>query len=239
MRSPYGLDVISRCAECRFVETRLFSDLTSPAFGELESIKSTAVYPARALLFLEGERPRGIYIVCSGRVKLSVASDGGKTVIVRIAEPGEILGISAVLTGEPYEVTAETLDPGQVAHIERNDFLGFLNAHGDVAIRIAHALSMELRTTFEHFRLMVLSGGSGAKLARLILLWCRAEGVEDGAGMRVSMTLTHEEIAQAIDSSRETVTRLLATLRGRGLIDIRGSSLIVPSVRALESYIRS
>ncbi len=241
MRSPYGLDVIEHCAECRFVADRLFCDLRPPELARLDAMKSTAVYPRHALLFLEGEKPRGVYIVCSGRVKLTTSSDDGKTLIVRIAEAGEALGISAVISGLPYELTAETLDPAQVVHIERGDFLAYLQDNPAVTLRVASQLSSELRTTYEHFRLMGLSRNAGAKLARLLLLWCRAEGTPlgNGSGVRLSMTLTHEEIAQAIDTSRETVTRLLTDLRGRGLIDQHGAMVIIPDPRALEAFARS
>jgi CRP/FNR family transcriptional regulator, cyclic AMP receptor protein len=78
---------------------------------DVEKIKYASDYPQRAILFVEGQSPRGIYIICTGRVKLSTTSRDGKTLILRIAEAGEILGLHGCVLGKPYELTAETLQP--------------------------------------------------------------------------------------------------------------------------------
>lgn len=93
------------------------------------AVKSPAEYPAGALLFLEKQDPRGIFVLCAGEVKLSISSSAGRTLILRIAKHGEILGLMATLSGNPYEVTAETLHPCQVAFVRRDDFLQFVAKH--------------------------------------------------------------------------------------------------------------
>ena len=61
------------------------------------------------MLFVEGQAPRGIFVLCKGRVKLSICASDGKTLILKIAEAGEVLGLSAAVSGAPYELTAETV----------------------------------------------------------------------------------------------------------------------------------
>ncbi|MGA2459754.1 MAG: cyclic nucleotide-binding domain-containing protein, partial [Terriglobales bacterium] len=78
------------------------------------------------MLFVEGQLPRGVFVLCKGSVKLAISSPSGRTVMVKLAEPGEVLGLSATLSGKPYEVTAETIDPCQVNFVKRDDFLRFL-----------------------------------------------------------------------------------------------------------------
>ncbi|MFI5071875.1 MAG: Crp/Fnr family transcriptional regulator, partial [Terriglobales bacterium] len=75
---------------CPHREDRLFCNLSLPAVQKLGAITSASSYPKGATLFVEGQLPRGVFILCSGRVKLSTTSADGKTLIVRIADPGEV-----------------------------------------------------------------------------------------------------------------------------------------------------
>ena len=120
MLSPYGLDIIESCLTCKVRADRIFCDLPAAALQCFEGIKYATAYPKGAVLFVEGQAPRGIFVLCKGRVKLSICASDGKTLIVKIAEPGEVLGLSASVSGKAYELTAETLDPCQVNFIESN-----------------------------------------------------------------------------------------------------------------------
>src|SRR6201984_2040016 len=97
MRAPYGLEIIETCLSCPHREDRLFCNLPPPAVQRLAAITSAAAYPKGATLFVEGQLPRGVFVLCSGRVKLSTSSADGKTLIIRIAEPGEVLGLPATV----------------------------------------------------------------------------------------------------------------------------------------------
>src|ERR1035437_9225018 len=119
---------------------RLFCDLPASALELIETIKYATAYPKGAVLVVEGQAPRGIFVLCKGRVKLSICSTDGKTLILKIAEPGEVLGLSATVSGKPYELTAETVDPCQVNFVKREDFLRFLKEHSDACLRVAEQL---------------------------------------------------------------------------------------------------
>src|SRR4051812_38157657 len=120
MRSPYGLDIIESCLGCKAREDYLFCDIEPKSLKALESIRSVATYPAGSMLFLEGQAARGIFILCHGRAKLSTSSSDGKTIILRIAQPGEVLGLSATVSGKPYEASGETLEPTQANFVARD-----------------------------------------------------------------------------------------------------------------------
>src|SRR5262245_42646239 len=109
MPSPYNLDLHNSYNECNDRFERQYCNMSASTVNALEAIKFTGVYPKGSLLFVEGEMPRGIFILCSGRAKLTTSSSEGKTLIVKIAEPGEVLGASATILGKPYEVSAETI----------------------------------------------------------------------------------------------------------------------------------
>src|ERR1700740_211617 len=110
MPAAFNFHIIDDCLHCTFREHRLFCDLPNDALQRLQEIKATAVYPKGTLLCLEGQPARGIYVLCTGRAKLSTTSAEGRSIILRVAEPGEVLGLTASLSNGPYEATVETLE---------------------------------------------------------------------------------------------------------------------------------
>lgn len=237
MPSPYNLEVEYNCAECRVRADRLFCNMSEGAVEALDSVKFTGLYPKGSLLFVEGEEPRGVFILCSGRAKLTTSSTEGKTLIVKIAEPGEVLGASATILGKPYEVSAETIEPSQLNFIKREDFLKYLNTHAEACLHTAQQLSEKYHSAQREIRSLGLSQTTSEKLARLLLDWCERGGEQTTKGIRIKVLLTHEEIAQMIGTTRETVTRLLSDFKKKKIVDVKGSSLFVISKPQLENLV--
>ena len=178
--------------------------------------------------------PRGGLVLCSGRVKLSTTSRDGKVLILKMAQAGEALGLSAVISGTPYELTAETAGPCQVNFIDRESLMKMLDKYGELGLHSAQALSREFQSAYRDIHELVLARSSAGKLARLLLSW--SVGRETGASeIRIRSSMTHEEIAQMIGSSRETVTRLLSELKKKELIRLEGSTLVIRNRIALEA----
>lgn len=225
--APYGLTVINSCLTCVMKEEGLFCRLPAEALRDLSTIRQTAFYPRGALLFVEGESPRGVFILCSGQAKLAASSKDGKSITLRLVEPGEVLGLSSVIANGAYPVTAETLAPSQVNFIPRAGFLQFLRAHAEVSMRVAEHLSMELHKAWEQTRLLALAPNARAKLAQLLLVWAGQHGEATPEGVRVSPQMTQEAIGERIGATRETVSRLLADFKRRRLIRVRGGSVLL------------
>jgi len=236
MRAPYGLQIIESCLTCPLREERLFCDLSPRALEGLETISSSATYPKGAILFVEGQEPRGVFILCQGRVKLTASSADGKSLILRIADPGEIVGLPGTICGKPYEVTAEALEPLQANFIPREPFLQFLREHGEAALRVAQMLSEIYHATYREVRYLGLSGSAAQKLARFLLDRAADHHAQKGT-TRFSMTLTHEEIAEMIGASRETVTRLFADFKRKRLLEVKGSTLVITDKRGLQKLV--
>jgi CRP/FNR family transcriptional regulator, cyclic AMP receptor protein len=235
IRAPYGLEIIESCLSCPHREDRIFCDLPPLAAQKLATITSAAAYPKGATLFVEGQSPRGVFILCSGKVKLSTSSADGRSLILRISEAGEVLGLPAAVTGKPYELTADVLEPAQANFIAHEDFLHFLREHGEAALRVAQQLGGTYHSAIAEMRTIGLSLSAGEKLARFLLDLCADHG---GSGeVRLTLTLTHEEIAQIIGASRETVTRLFADFKRKQLLQVKGSTLIVTSKAGLQSIL--
>ena len=234
MNTPYGLEIIENCLSCKLRRKNWFCGLSPDVLKSFSAASHLSTYPGGAILFVEGQLPRGAFVLCSGKVKLSTTSREGKVLILKMAEPGEALGLSAVISATPYEVTAETSGPCQVNFIERETLMRMLEKNGELGLHSAQALSKEFQSAYRDIHELVLARSSAGKLARLLLSW--TVGRENGSReIKIRSSLTHEEMAQMIGSSRETVTRLLSELRKKELIRLEGSTLVIRNRIALEA----
>src|SRR5450755_3446486 len=235
--SPYGLNILDNCLTCPTREEHLFCDLPVPAVQRLNDIKSTAIYPKSAMLFIEGQQPRGVFVLCTGKAKLFTSSSEGKTVITKISDAGDVLGLSATISNRPYEVSAEMIEPGQANFITRDALLHFLREYGEVALRVAEQLSRNYYTAYEGIRTLGLSNSPAERFAKLLLGWAKTPG--NGDPLQVKLTLTHEEIAELIGTTRETVSRLFSQFKKKQIVQLKGASLTIRNKAALEKMVNS
>ncbi|GAC1428005.1 MAG: Crp/Fnr family transcriptional regulator [Terriglobales bacterium] len=237
MNTPYGLEIIDSCLTCKLRKDKWFCRLSPEVLRSFSAASHLSTYPGKALPFVEGQNPRGAYVLCSGKVKLSTTSRDGKILILKIAEAGEVLGLSAAILGTSFEVTAETAGPCQVNFIERDALMRLMEKSGEMGLHSAQALSAEFQIAYRDMHELVLARSSAGKLARLLLSWTigRDAGPNE---IRIRCSLTHEEMAQMIGSSRETVTRLLSTLKKKELIRLEGSTLVIRTGPGSKPWLR-
>ena len=224
---------VRHCVNCDFRSMRMFCSLDEEALADFDLIGVSSTLPRGATLFLENAPNQAVYVVCTGQVKLSCTSKEGRTLILKIAMPGDILGLGAVISGSKYEVTAETVQPTEIKSIRRDEFLAFLKKHGDASLHAAKALSEEYKAAFFDARRLALSGSTAGRLAAVLLDWGRAESCGKSE-MRFTMALTHEELANLVGCSRETMTRMLGRFKREKLIQIHGVSILILSPEKLE-----
>jgi CRP/FNR family transcriptional regulator, cyclic AMP receptor protein len=236
MKGPYGFEVNDNCQTCKLRADGFFCQLPPAALKDLNAIKFMSAYPEKAVLFMEKQATRGIYLLCEGEMKLSVSSSEGKTLILRIARPGEVLGLTAALAGTPHEVTAEALRPAQVAFVRRDEFLRFIARHPEAYPIIAQQLGAQYQTACEQLRNVGLSTSMQERLARFLLEFSAA-GQETKQGTRIKLPLSHQEIGELIGTTRETVTRTLSEFRSQNLVMIQGSTLLIQNRPALENLV--
>jgi CRP/FNR family transcriptional regulator, cyclic AMP receptor protein len=225
--SPYGLEITESCLTCHLREGRIVCDLDQTGLRAFERIKYTTAYPKGAILFLEDQAPRGIFVLCKGQVKLSLGDRNGKTLILKIVDPGEVLGLGATFSGKPYDLTAETITPCQISFVKREDFLRFLKENSEACFKVAEQLSVKYNTACHEVRSLGLSYSAGQKLAKLLLEWSSRNGEVAKTQPCVKLTLTHDEIAQMIGTSRETVTRVFADFKKQHIVQSKGSTLLI------------
>lgn len=212
-----------------------FKSLSPKAMSEFESLATPFCCQGNKVLFTEEQQPLSVFFLLEGRVKLTMNSSEGKRLMLGIAMPGEILGLAAVVTGCPYEITAVSQFPCRIIGLPRKIFFDFLLCHPVAWENSARLLCLEYKRGCEQLRLLGLSLTASIKLARLLLLWS-TEGQRTGLGARIHCSLTHEEIGEYIGLSRETVTRNHKDFKNHELVVQRGSTLVISSLRALEIY---
>lgn len=228
-------DSLEREGFCNSIlsEDRLFQGLAPEVANAFGALKQMGSYPAGSIIFTEGGPPVGAYVLGQGRVKLTVISVKRRSRTVGSAEAGEILGLSATIAGEPYEVTAETLTICEAAFIDRRQFLAFLNHQPEFCFRVVRLLGQHFKDLVERFRRLERNPPAAAKLAHLLLDWAAARE-QSSVGIVLRLPLTHEAIGALIGTSRETVTRTLAEFRRQDIICPEDAAILIRNRAELE-----
>ena len=132
-KTPYGLEIVENCQKCPLRREAYFCNLSAVVLNAFNGISHQTTFPGGATLFVEGQTSRGVFILCSGKVKLSTSSRDGKVLILKMATAGDILGLSAVASGQPYKLTAETAVLCHVNFVQREALLALLERFGEAA----------------------------------------------------------------------------------------------------------
>ena len=182
---------------------------------------------------MEGQAARGVFILCQGSVKLSACSGEPRALITDISAPGDVLGLSAAVSGNAYEATAETMETCRLMFVKRDDFLWLLDEQDGAWAQVSRQLSRSYRAVHRQALVLALSSSAAGKLASVLL---EHPAVYGRPAKRCSaVNLTHEELGQIIGSSRETVTRLLNDFKRKGIVETAGASILIRDCPALEA----
>ena len=200
----------------------LLREIHASTISDLNSIHGRG-----KVLFAEGETARGVYILRTGRAAVSIASSEGRIITLRMAQAGDVLGLNAVLRSSTYDTTVRIVEPCRTDFVPRAQLFELIGTNQAGSQAILKILSHELTELTERTRSLLLLQTTTARLAKLLLEWSKES-------MRIDRVFTHEEIAQMICSSRETVTRLLANLSRRNIIEITSNSILIRDGAALE-----
>lgn len=173
-----------------------------------------------------------MFVLCSGRVKISSATADGKRIILKIAGPGDILGLHAAVSGKPHQASAESLEPCQLTFVKLPDFAQFLKDYPDFCLRVAEQLSESYRAA--HREVTSRANSVSGRLARLLLEWRPSDGTRFGQESRIDLLLSHEQIAEKIGVTRETVSRTFSDLKKRGILRGKRSTWVICNESALE-----
>jgi CRP/FNR family transcriptional regulator len=236
-----------------YMKSEFFSSMSPAALADFDNLVVPISQPANKVLFSETQDNVGVMVIVEGEVKLSINSSDGRRLSLRIARAGEVLGLSSTLSGNGYEMTANTLYPAKIAHLSRQAFLHFMARHPEVYEVVTREISRSFNLACEQLRMVGLSTSVPERLAKLLLGWSEAtpqqktevapqwktgKAPQQETGARCRVSLTHEQIGEFIGASRETVTRTLSIFKNRQLVAQHGCTITIPSRVALEHYAR-
>ena len=197
--------------------------------------KLNSLHGRGSVLFAEGEPARGVYILRSGRATVSISSSEGRVVMLRMAQAGEVLGLNSVLRNCPYDTTVKALEPCRTDFLPRVELIELMRQNQAGTQIILNMLSRELTELTDRAKLLLLPQTVRGRLAKLLLQWAKGNSSDPARTVRVDRVFTHEEMAQMICSSRETVTRLLASLSKQQVIRVTSDSILICDRLALEN----
>ena len=195
-------------------------------------------YASGAVLFAEEHRADGVYVILEGRAKLSVSSRNGKSLALGFFGPGTVLGLESAILGWPYIATAEIVEPAKAAFMTRRDLLRHLGRSEGAALEAAGLVSETCYFLLSRIKANELSESAQEKLVQFLLAVQPGRPGPDGE-TRLKLDLSQEAIGQMIGTSRETVARLLARLKKRGVLDWGRSKIIIRDWGALEKLAES
>jgi len=236
MNSPYGLSCVESCLSCTLRSGDFFCALSQEFLEAFNQATHAVVLPKGAVIFVQGQTANGVFMLCQGEAQLSTTSPVGRTSILRIARAGEVLGLGAVVTGKPYEVTVETMQACQLNFVNGELFLPFLKQHSDACLRAAQHISRDYQEAFEMIRSIGLSHSACGRLAKFLLASATNGEVKNGV-VRARFVRTHVDIGQLTGVSRGTISRILSDFRRKDIAELKGSILIIRNKPALEELV--
>jgi CRP/FNR family transcriptional regulator len=228
-------EVTEGCATCKARASCIFFGLAPEQFKRFATIARRITRKKDEIPFWEGEIAHGIYILRSGQAGLLTTTEAGKSIIVGIAEPGDILGAAAVLAGGEFTVTAKAMEPCELEYVRKDDFLKFLKENPDLQLKLMQKLgagSLKLSRQIAEFK------GKSAiqRLEHLLLDLCETcgEPTAKEANIKLKLTLSGEELAELVGISREWASKLVTRLKRKGIIKVRRGKVLAINKAAFE-----
>lgn len=217
-------------------QSDLFESFNPVELGRLLGILEEQEVPKHHMLFSPGTPCQAIYFIEKGRVRVTRLSPEGKTVILALLGPGELIGEAAWELGE-HDSYAETLEESRIYQISREAFQNYIRENPEFGLRLIEILGVRLKQAQARIEDLVFRQVP-SRVARLLLTLAESHGRVTPSGIRVEFPLTHQEIADMVGSSRVTVTQILNKFRSSQWIDIESKRVTIHNIDALEELVR-
>jgi CRP/FNR family cyclic AMP-dependent transcriptional regulator len=204
----------------------IFSELSEPDIVSLARLTSRRTCPKDTVVFFENEEGDTFFCIVDGRIKVTILGDDGREVILSVLGRGDFFGEMALLDNEPRSATAIAVEDTELLSLHRNDFQSVLSDNRSIMSALIKILAARLRRANHQISTLALLDVYG-RVARVIVDTARDEGKRLKDGRIAFRRATHQEIANRIGTTRETVTRMLKDLERQGLIHIEGKEVVV------------
>ena len=212
----------------------VFGDASPEALAKLASGAKLETYRARQVIYLPGDRAQGVHFIAMGRVKVSKVTRDGKELTLAYRTLGDFFGETCLLDGGPREEMAEAMEPTTTLEVERSVLDKVMATYAGVAYPVAKVLigrRRELETKMEQ----LIFKDVGSKLAELLLRLGSEHGIENKRGLVLGVKITHQEMANLIGSTRETVSLTLSQFKRKGFIATEGRKVILANREGLRA----
>ena len=211
-----------------FQRVALFADLEPGELEALARVASVRHYPSGSPILRESEPGDLFFVLVRGEVKVFVDSPDGREVVLTHLQTGDFFGEMALFAGDVRSASVTAMSESELVVLSRADFLAVLAHDFSLTKKILQTLSARLRRANEVIESLALQD-VGGRLARYLLRLADEAGKPPVDGYFVVHRPTHQEIANSIGATRETVTRMLKQFEDRKLIKVKGQTVWVPS----------
>jgi len=219
-------------------ESAFFDQLDKQELDVLLSLGSTSRYPKGAFIFCPGEAGQHVFFLRKGRIKISNLSPVGHELILWFCFSGEMFGLSEITRGNDRIASAQACEDSEVMSIPRDQFNSFLMHHPKAAFLILHILSCRMRVLSDML-VNLVSDNVNTRLAKLILRLGAQYGTREGKVIHLDIHLTHQEIADMIGTTRQTVTTLLGQFKRQGILSIDNRRILIESEELLHGLLKT
>ena len=216
----------------------VFAGLSQKDARALLEMSETVTYRKGRTIFSEGMTGKEVYLLTKGKVKITAEAPRGRTKILGILKPGEFLGEMAVLGTETRSATAFVHEDAEAIMITNTHFLDFISESPDVSLKIMRGLSRRLQDANEEIKNYTFHDQSGRLAQMIISLHERFPGEHDDGTAYIDLKLTHQDLADMMGIARESITKMISTLRKDGSIDMAEHFITIRDFDQLRDWIR-
>lgn len=207
----------------------LFSSLNKSELEAIDRVSITKVFPKEKIILLEDEDGDTLFIIKNGKVKVTTFSESGKEVIFSILNAGDFFGEMSLLDGKPRSATVVSMEDAQIQLIRRAEFYRLLEDHPHIALRLLEELASRLRKADERIESLAILDVTG-RIAGILLQLAGDRGIINNREVLIKSRPTHQELANMVGTTRETVTRILKQLEDKNYIMMAGKDITILNV---------
>ncbi len=217
-------------------QVKLFSDLSDVEMDQMNQMTRMEAFKKKQPIYLPGDPGDYVYLLKSGRVKISKIGDDGKELTLAVLEPGEIFGEVEVLEETTRDSVAEVIDDADICLIKREDFEHFLKNQPQCSFKLTKLIGFRLKQIENRIEDIVFRDAP-ARLAHLLINLADSFGRDIPEGRALKTKITHQELANLIGTTRETVSLTLGQFRQAGLISMEKRQIIILDQKGLTELV--
>lgn len=214
----------------------VFANLSEEDLGLIDTLVTIKKYPKDSFVFFEGEYGNGLYFVKSGKVKVSKMLEDGSEKTLHFLKEGDIFAEVLIFSGGEFPATAQCIEDSEIGIIANEDLEGLLKERGDITFKIIEVMSERLRAAQYHIRDLALRDAEG-RLASFLLALAKDYGEKTEQGQCININLSHQQLANMVGASRETVARILSAWKKQRLIKVEKQVISIIDIEGIKAIL--